>query len=510
MKNHKTPLLLVILDGFGLKESREGNAIALAKTPNFDNLYANYPWTPLHAAGQSVGLPEGQMGNSEVGHLNIGAGQIVYTGLSLIDQAIKDQTFFSNKAFLKSINHVKKNHSTLHIMGMLSPGGVHSLQAHLFLLLDLAHKAQVKDVTVHIFTDGRDVQPQSVKPWLIELKNRLEKYHYHLGSISGRLYAMDRDQRFEKTHLAYEAICGRAEHQFDDVTKYVDEQYQKNLYDEFIEPAINRDSYVKFLQDNDSVIFFNFRPDRARQLAHLIVGSSLYTYHEKVRLKNIQMTTMMKYEGITNVDIAFDAMEISDTLGKVLSAHNLTQLRIAETQKYAHVTFFFDGGADVVYPYSQRILIPSVKIDNFANKPEMSAVPITEAIIKNLAHFDVVIVNYANPDMVGHTGNLQATIKAIEVIDQQIGVLLKQIEVLNGVMFITADHGNAETMLDEQNKPSTKHTSNDVPLICTDKNVQFTSGGKLANISPTILDYLEIIKPSSMNEKSLLKNNDFK
>lgn len=509
-QNIKKPLLLVILDGFGLRNQSHGNAIKLAKTPTFDNLYANYPWTKLNAAGNAVGLPVGQMGNSEVGHLNIGAGQIVFTGLSLIDNAIKNHSFFKNAAFLKSISHVKQFHSTLHLIGLLSPGGVHSLQAHLFLLLDLAHQQKVQHVTVHIFTDGRDVAPESVKPWLKTLLEKLNHYKFKLGSISGRLYAMDRDQKFDKTVQTFEALQGRATHHFTNALEYIDLQYAKKHRDEFIEPAINDDVAVNFLKDNDSVIFFNFRPDRARQLSHLIVGSNLYTYKPDHLLKNVQLTTMMKYEGITKADIAFDAMDVENPLGKVLAQNNLTQLRIAETQKYAHVTFFFDGGHDIVYPLSKRILIDSPKIDNFALQPAMSAEKITTSLIQQLTKFDVLIVNYANADMVGHTGNLKATIKAIEVLDHQMARLLKAIESINGVMFITADHGNAEIMLDENDQVATKHTSSDVPLICSDKHVIFTAGGKLANVSPTILDYLNIKKPSSMTEKSLIFKNKSK
>ncbi len=502
----KKPLLLVILDGFGLRDQKKGNAIKLAQTPNFNDLFKNYPWTSLKAAGQAVGLPVEQMGNSEVGHLNIGAGQVVYTGLSLINNAIEDKTFFTNKSFLTSINHSKTNHSTLHLMGLLSPGGVHSLQEHLFLLLDLAYQKQVKNLTVHIFTDGRDVSPRSVKPWLEKLIIKLKQYNYQLGSICGRLYAMDRDKKFNKTIQAYDAICGKSNHYFHDPLTYVNQQYAKNLNDEFFEPAINDDKNVRFLKDNDSVIFFNFRPDRARQLTHLIVGSKLYDYQLPQQLKNIQLTTMMKYEGITNVDVAFDSMHLDNTLGSVLAKNHLSQLRIAETQKYAHVTFFFDGGNDIKYDGSQRILIPSPKIDNFAHKPEMAAKEITDALLTNMQKYDVVIVNYANPDMVGHTGDLNATIKAIQVIDHEIGRLKTYIAQIGGVMFITADHGNAEIMLDKNNQPATKHTTSDVPFICTDQTIKFKDGGKLANITPTILDYLKITKPQSMDQNSLILN----
>lgn len=458
----------------------------------------------VEAAGAAVGLPEGQMGNSEVGHLNIGAGQVVYTGLALIAKAIENGTFRKNKAFLKSIEHAKASNGTVHVMGLLSHGGVHSLEQHLYEILETLKANNVKNVTVHAFADGRDVAPRSIKPSLEKLVNRLETLGYKLGSIQGRLYAMDRDAMFEKTEKAFEAIKGNAANKFTNAVHYIDEQYAKDLNDEFIQPAVLDTKENIFLKDNDSVIFFNFRPDRARQLAHLIVGSNLYKETPAHPVKNVQLTSMMKYEAIDKADVAFDSMEVADTLGKALSEAGLKQLRIAETQKYAHVTFFMDGGIDVEYPGADRILVPSLKIDNFAEAPEMSAKGITDKLIPVLGNYDVVIMNYANPDMVGHTGDLKATIKAVEIMEHEIKRLKEAVDALGGTMFITADHGNAEIMLDSEGKPATKHTTSDVPFISTDKSLKLKNGS-LANIAPTILDYIGVKKPKSMDHDSLIE-----
>lgn len=498
------PVVLTIIDGLGLAPKQKGNAWSQARTPTLDHLWKNYPHSKIKAAGQAVGLPEGQIGNSEVGHLNIGAGQIVYTGLSLIEKALIDKSFFTNKAFLKSIKHAKKHNSTVHVMGLLSPGGVHSLDEHAFEILKMLKEHDIKKVTFHVFTDGRDVAPRSVKPFLAKLMTKLTKYNYQLGSIAGRLYAMDRDQMFNKTEQAFAALYGKSTNTFTDPLAYIDKQYEeKKLNDEFIECAINSDTKVNFLATNDSVIFFNFRPDRARQLAHLLVGSNLYQVKPSKTFANLQMTIMMPYDGINNVDVAFAPMEVKTPLGLVLANHKIKQLRIAETQKYAHVTFFLDGGKDITYPFSERILIDSAKIDNFAHKPEMSASKITDALIKALPNFDVIVVNYANPDMVGHTGDLTATIKAVEVIDQEIAKLQEAVTKLGGTMFITADHGNAEIMLDNNNKVVTKHTTSDVPLICTDLKITLKDG-ILANLAPTILGYLNLPIGKAMEVKSLI------
>ncbi len=499
----KKPVVLTIIDGLGLDKGTTANAFKLAKTPLLDELMNDYPNTRLTASGQTVGLPDGQIGNSEVGHLNIGSGTIVYTGLSLISEAIKNGSFYKNEAFLSSIENAKTNNSTIHLMGLLSPGGVHSLETHLFEILKLLNDEGIKNVTVHAFTDGRDVAPRSVKSSLTKLMDVLNKYGYNLGSIQGRLYAMDRDAMFEKTEKAFETIKGNSSNSFADPIEYIDSQYSKDLNDEFIEPAINSNDSIKFLADKDSIIFFNFRPDRARQLAHLFVGSKLYENKPANPVNDIHLTIMMPYEGIT-ANVAFDSMKLENTLGSVVSEAGLKQIRIAETQKYAHVTFFMDGGVDIELDGAKRILIPSKKIDDFSQSPEMSALEITEKLIPELANVDLVIMNYANPDMVGHTGNLEATIKAVEIIDGELTKLKAAVDSLGGVMFITADHGNAEIMADENNNVVTKHTTSDVPFISTDKDIELTEGS-LVNIAPTILSYLGLEIPSSMDHKSLIK-----
>lgn len=500
----KKPVVLTIVDGLGLREETQGNAFKQANTPFLDKLQAEYPISTLKAAGKEVGLPAGQIGNSEVGHLNIGAGQIVYTGLELVRKALDDDSFKDNEAFMESINFAKKNNGAIQVAGLLSPGGVHSLEEHLFALLDALHAHGVKNVTVHAFTDGRDVAPRSVKASLEKLMPVLEKYSYKLGSIGGRLYGMDRDQNFDKTELAYEALQGRAAKTFDDVFAYIEDQYNNaNNNDEFIDIAVNSDASTNFYKENDSFIFFNFRPDRAQQLAHLIIGSDKYKYAPKNQIKNTQLTTMMKYEGIDKALVAFDSQKVKDTLGSALSNAGLKQLRIAETQKYAHVTFFMDGGVDVQMKGADRELIDSVKVDDFSEAPEMSAKGITDKLLQVIDKYDAVIMNYANPDMVGHTGDTAATIKAVEFIDQELKRLFDKVEELDGTMFITADHGNCEIVEDENGNPSTKHTTSDVFLISTDKSVKLNDGS-LANVAPTILDYLNVEIPSTMTHKSLI------
>ena len=499
----KKPVVLTIIDGLGYSSQVKGNAWKQAKTPILDDFLAKYPNSVIKASGNAVGLPEGQIGNSEVGHLNIGAGQVVFTGLSLIQKALDDKSFYKNKALLKSIEHAKKNNSTVHVMGLLSPGGVHSIEKHAFEIIEMLSQNQIKNATFHAFADGRDVAPRSVEPSIKKLTNLLQSKGYKLGSIQGRLYAMDRDSNFDKTELAFNTLRGNANNKFTNVFEYVKDQYNKDLNDEFIEPATNQEPGVKFLQDNDSVIFFNFRPDRARQIAHLIIGSNIYKQKPEYPVKNVQLTSMMKYEDINKADVAFDSMLVQNPIGKVISENGLTQLRIAETQKYAHVTFFMDGGQEVRLPGADRKIVDSVKVDDFSEVPEMSAKKITDNLLPVLQNYDLVIMNYANPDMVGHTGNLESAIKAVEVVDFEISRIKKELEKIGGTLFITADHGNAEIMLDKNNKKVTKHTTSDVPFICSDLKIKLKNGA-LANIAPTILDYMGIKKPKSMDQESLL------
>ncbi|RMA78503.1 phosphoglycerate mutase [Metamycoplasma subdolum] len=501
MKNKK--IILTIIDGLGLREEKQGNAYKQANHPTFDKLFNSFPNSVLQASGKFVGLPEGQIGNSEVGHLNIGAGRIVYTGLSLINKAIEDKTFQQNKVLNKVIDEVLNSNTTLHLMGLLSPGGVHSYDKHLFEILDMAYKKGLKKVSVHIFGDGRDVKPQSIYDSLNTLKEKTKNYNYKISSIAGRFYAMDRDKIFSRNKLAYDVIIGKSKNEITNLDSYIEKQYKEGIFDEFFVPAKLKDGL--FVNNNDSIIFFNFRPDRARQLTHMFLNSSLYDYEEKDKVKVKNFVSLMKYEGL-ETHVAFEEMKIENPLGLVVANQNLKQLRIAETQKYAHVTFFMDGGKDIEYKNEKRILVPSIKADSFADFPQMSAKEITDELLKEIEHTDFVIMNYANPDMVGHTGNLKATIKAIEFLDSQFARIYDYvIENKEKVTwFITADHGNAEICEDENGKPATKHTTSPVMLITTDKNIQL-SNGSLCDVAPTILNYLEIAKPKQMTGKSLIK-----
>lgn len=502
-KQRKT-VVLTIIDGLGIRADKQGNGFALAKTPNFDNLFANYPNSLIQASGEFVGLPAGQMGNSEVGHLTIGAGFVVYTGISIINNALETKSFFKNEKFIKAFENSIKTNTPLQIIGLLSPGGVHSHEEHLFALIDFASQYGVEKLNVHVLGDGRDVAPSSILSSIEKLEAKLsQKPGYKIASIAGRFYSMDRDKMFDRVELGYKAICGESAKTFVDVKDYINEQYSNQITDEFFMPAINSEILNSdFLTDNNSVIFFNFRPDRARQLSHLILGTNLYDFQPKKIIKTNVFVSMMKYEGI-DCDIAFEEMKVNYPLGRVISEAGLSQLRLAETQKYAHVTFFMDGGVELELDKAKRILVDSLKVESYADAPQMSAVEITNTLIEQGGQYDLVIMNFANPDMVGHTGNLQSTIKACEVLDAQIGRIVKWVEDNGYTLFITADHGNAELTEDENNKPSTKHTSFPVMLITTDKNLKLEDGS-LAQIAPTILDYLGLDKHPDMNQNSLI------
>ncbi|MGP1451335.1 MAG: 2,3-bisphosphoglycerate-independent phosphoglycerate mutase [Metamycoplasmataceae bacterium] len=492
--------ILIVIDGLGLRDEKVGNGFKLAKTPTFDDLFANYPNSKLQASGQYVGLPEGQMGNSEVGHLNIGAGTIVYTGLSLINKSIKDNTFKNNEQFLEVFKDVKTNNSTLHLIGLLSPGGVHSLEDHLFYLLDAAYEYGLKKVSVHTFGDGRDVAPKSIKPSLEKLQSICDKYNYQIASIGGRFYGMDRDSMFDRVEKHYNALIGKDGNHFDNILAYLDKQYQENITDEFLIPAFN--PQANLIKNNDSIIFFNFRPDRARQMTHLLIGSSLYPNVPMNPVKINKFCSMMKYEGIKTI-VAYEEMQITMPIGRVLEQANKSQLRLAETQKYAHVTYFMDGGNDIEFKNSKRIMVPSLKVESYADAPHMSAKEITDELLKNALNYDVTIMNYANPDMVGHTGDLNATIEAVSFLDTQIKRIKDWAEQNDVTFFITADHGNAELTEDIHGNHLTKHTSSPVMFISSDKSLKLADG-KLANVAPTILEYIGVKQPKEMEEKSLI------
>ncbi len=500
------PLVLCILDGYGLGKKYAGNAIALSNSPTMEMLKNKYPWKGTEASGTAVGLPANQFGNSEVGHLSIGAGRTVFTGLSLINESIKNKDYGKIVAFKDAFNHVNKNKSTLHIMGLLSPGGVHSHEEHIFELLRIASK-NVDHVVFHAFGDGRDVAPRSIKTSLLKLQTLINKSkNIELGVIAGRFYAMDRDKRWERINKAYEALTLNTAPTFNGWENYIDAQYKANISDEFIIPARNIEAKHSLIKDNDAIIFANFRPDRARELSHYLINSKYYDNNPEHRAKNLWLTIMMNYEGIKANAIAFPPTKINNCLGKVLEDNNVKQLRIAETEKYAHVTFFFDGGEELKFKNEKKVLIPSPKVETYDLKPEMSAIGITDALLQELPNHEVVILNYANADMVGHTGNLKATIKACEVIDTQIKRLYEKVKELDGTLIITADHGNAEIMLDENGEVVTKHSSSLVPLLITNNNIQFKNDTpKLSDIAPTILDILGIDQPVEMTGHSVIK-----
>ncbi|MCF0217916.1 MAG: 2,3-bisphosphoglycerate-independent phosphoglycerate mutase [Malacoplasma sp.] len=499
----KSPVVLAIFDGFGYSKQAFGNAILNAKTPFFDELMQNYSYALLEASGDYVGLPENQIGNSEVGHLIIGAGRVVYTGLSLINNDIKTKKFNSNKVLFEAIQHSKKNQSNIHIMGLLSPGGVHSHQNHIFEMIRIISENGLKPI-IHVFGDGRDVAPQSIIEYIKQLEAVLNKYGGQIGTIMGRFYAMDRDKRWERSQQAYDYLTGLGNNYFEDSIKYVENEYTKNIFDEFLTPARKNDNNIA-IKDNDSIIHANFRPDRARQLSHLFCKSDIYDYLNQKPLKNIYYAIMMSYEGITPNGILFPTVIVNNTIGEVVADNNLVQLRIAETEKYAHVTFFVDGGEEKELRNEKKLLIPSPKVKTYDLMPQMAAVEITDALLDVLDQYDFVILNFANADMVGHTGVYDKAVIAIETLDSQIKRISEKVQSLSGTLFITADHGNAEVMIDSENKPVTKHTTNPVIFISNNKNVKLESWGSLANVAPTILDFMKLNIPAEMDKPSILK-----
>ena len=420
----KKVTMLMILDGFGYNEKEEGNAIKLANTPNIDKLMKKYPTTKIKPSGLAVGLPEGQMGNSEVGHTNIGAGRIIYQDLTKITKSIEDGDFFTNEEFVEAIENCKKNNSKLHILGLLSDGGVHSHNRHLYGLLEMAKRRDFENVYVHCFLDGRDTPPASAENYILELEEKMkEKGIGKIATISGRFYSMDRDKRWERVQKAYNALVNGEGNKSGNVVNAIESSYQKEVFDEFVEPTVitatDGETPIAKIEDNDSVIFYNFRPDRAREITRAIVDPNFDGFETK-KIKTFFVCFTSYDETMPNVHIAFKKEPIKNTLGEVLSNHGLTQLRIAETEKYAHVTFFFNGGEEKQYPGEDRILVPSPKVETYDMQPEMNAPIVTDKVIDAIEKqkFDCIILNYANPDMVGHTGNLEAAIKAIEAIDE--------------------------------------------------------------------------------------------
>lgn len=507
---NKKPVMLMILDGFGISDNVDGNAVREARKPNYDELKAKYPHTTLSASGLDVGLPEGQMGNSEVGHLNIGAGRIVYQELTRITKSIKDEDFFENRALNFAIDEALKNNSSVHLMGLLSDGGVHSHINHLKALIALCKKREVKKVFVHCFLDGRDVSPTSSKEFIEELQKHMDNEGVgEIATISGRYYAMDRDNRWERVQLAYNAMVKGEGNTNTSPFAIIEDAYHHNKTDEFVIPSVvvKDGKPVATIKNKDSVIFFNFRPDRAREITRALKDKEFKGF-ERENL-NITYVCMTQYDKtIEDVQIAYRSESYKNTLGEYVSSKGLKQLRVAETEKYAHVTFFFNGGVEEPNKGEDRVLIPSPKVATYDLKPEMSAYEVTDAVLENIEkdEYDLMILNYANPDMVGHTGVIEAAVKAIEAVDNCLGKVVNKVLEHNGTVFITADHGNAECMIDySTGKPMTSHTTNLVPFIYVGEKVsELRSEGILADIAPTILTKMGLEIPSEMSGKSLI------
>ena len=490
-------VLLCVLDGVGLSKIKDGNALINANKPNIDYLMKEYPNKGINASGTFVGLPDGQMGNSEVGHLTIGAGRIIYQSLELINRAIKDESFYSNESFLNSIRHAKENNSKLHIMGLLSDGGVHSHINHIKALLKLCKKEDFSNVYFHIFTDGRDTFKESSISYIDDLNNEINELGIgKICTISGRYYAMDRDKRWDRLKKCYDVIVNNTGNKCDDYKKYITDSYEKGITDEFIEPVIIDESGK--IEENDSIIWANFRPDRAIQILRSLVDPNFDGFDRKI-FNNLYLTTMMYVSDDVKSDIAFKKEIIDNTLGIYLSKLGKKQLRIAETEKYAHVTYFFDGGRDLDLNLCDRVLIPSPKVATYDLKPEMSTREITSNLLEKMDNnYDFIFLNFANGDMVGHTGNYDMTKKAIETIDEMIGKLYKKCVEDEYLFIITADHGNAEKMIDENGNVVTSHTTNLVPFIVTDKNLNIDNVNKLSDIAPFVLNYMNLNLPDEM------------
>ncbi len=490
-------VLLCVLDGVGLSKIKDGNALINANKPNIDYLMKEYPNKGINASGTFVGLPDGQMGNSEVGHLTIGAGRIIYQSLELINRAIKDESFYSNESFLNAIRHAKENNSKLHIMGLLSDGGVHSHINHIKALLKLCKKEDFSNVYFHIFTDGRDTFKESSISYIDDLNKEINELGIgKICTISGRYYAMDRDKRWDRLKKCYDVIVNNTGNKCDDYKKYITDSYEKGITDEFIEPVIIDESGK--IEENDSIIWANFRPDRAIQILRSLVDPNFDGFDRKI-FNNLYLTTMMYVSDDVKSDIAFKKEIIDNTLGIYLSKLGKKQLRIAETEKYAHVTYFFDGGRDLDLNLCDRVLIPSPKVATYDLKPEMSAREITSNLLEKMDNnYDFIFLNFANGDMVGHTGNYDMTKKAIETIDEMIGKLYKKCMEDEYLFIITADHGNAEEMIDEDGNVVTSHTTNLVPFIVTDKNLNIDNVNKLSDIAPFVLNYMNLNLPDEM------------
>ena len=504
----KKPTVLMILDGYGLNENPEGNAIAMAATPVMDQLMKEYPFVKGNASGLAVGLPDGQMGNSEVGHMNMGAGRIVYQELTRITKEIEDGDFFENEALVAAVENAKAKDSALHMFGLVSDGGVHSHNTHIYGLLELAKRHGLKKVYVHCFLDGRDTPPTSGKDYVQELTDKMKEIGVgEVASVMGRYYAMDRDNRWERVEKAYAAMVYGEGIQCADPVQAVEDSYKENVTDEFVVPTVCAEGAE--IGADDSIIFFNFRPDRAREITRTFVDPEFTGFERKKGFFPVKYVCMTQYDAtMPNVLVAFKPQSLKNTFGEYISDKGLTQLRIAETEKYAHVTFFFNGGVEKQYPNEDRVLVNSPKVATYDLQPEMSAYEVTDRLIERIesGKYDVIILNYANCDMVGHTGVFDAAKAAVEAVDTCVGRVLDAIAKQDGVALITADHGNADKMYEEDGSPFTAHTTNPVPFCVVGYPCKkLRKGGRLADIAPTMLQILGLPQPAEMDGRSLIE-----
>lgn len=505
------PVALIIMDGFGLRNTVEGNAVAQANKPNYDRYLKEYPNTTLTACGEAVGLPEGQMGNSEVGHLNIGAGRIVYQDLTRISKSIREGEFFQNETLVAAVRSAKATGKKLHLYGLLSDGGVHSHIDHMFAMLDLAKKEDMHEVYIHAFLDGRDVAPDSAKGFIERLIAKIEEVGVgKIATVQGRYYAMDRDKRWERVEKSYRAMVYGEGPKYTDPITAVTESYEKSVFDEFVMPTVivdGHDQPIALVESGDSVVFLNFRPDRAIQLSNVFTNKDFQGFDRGPKFpKDLHFVCLTLFAETVDGYVAYAPKNLDNTFGEVLVQHGKKQLRIAETEKYPHVTFFFSGGRDVELPGETRILINSPKVATYDLKPEMSAYEVAEACVKEIEadKHDAIILNFANPDMVGHSGMLEPTKKAVEVTDECVGKVVDAVKAKGGVVIIIADHGNADMVFDENGRPFTAHTTNPVPFIVTDENVILRESGILADVAPTLLDLMGLPQPPEMTGQSMI------
>ena len=504
----KKPVLLMILDGWGIAPASSSNAATLARTPNLDAYFANYPHTQLEASGLEVGLPAGQIGNSEVGHLNIGSGRIIYQSLTRISKSIADGDFFTNPVLVKVMDEVKASGKALHLLGLLSDGGVHSHITHIIALLEMAQKHGLTKVYVHAFLDGRDVPPQSALTYVEQLEAAMDKIGVgKIATVSGRYYAMDRDKRWERLAKAYATVAQGDGPKAASATAGIEASYEAGVTDEFVVP-FTIEGVDGRISAGDGVIFANFRPDRAREITRAIIDEDFPYFERPASARPVHFACMAQYDATIAAPVAYPPESIDDTLGQVLAQRGLRQLRIAETEKYAHVTFFFNGGVEEPNQNEERILIPSPKVATYDLQPEMSAEEVIQALLAELDKdkFDVVILNFANPDMVGHTGVLEAAIKAMEKVDNCVGRVVERVLALDGSVCICADHGNLEKMAEPDGEPNTAHTTNPVPFLLISKEKHELHQGILADIAPTMLELLHIPQPKAMTGKSLINS----